>query len=178
MHKWRYYVHGSTEYVRKRPQMVERFWAKVQRSDECWLWQGARFVSGYGKFSVRRIEQMQLAHRVAYELTRGKIPPGMHVCHDCDRYYPPGDTTYRRCVRPDHLFLATNAGNQYDKVAKGRQRAGQGERHGHAKLVAALVLEIRTLAGTATAEAIAPQYGVTASTIYNIWKRRTWRHLA
>lgn len=51
------------------------------------------------------------AHRVAYAVFRGPIPPGMSVCHSCDN---PG------CVEPGHLWLGTNSDNSLDAWQKGR----------------------------------------------------------
>lgn len=89
-----------------------RFWAKVDKSGDCWIWTSAR-VGGYGVFTMdgRPLK----AHRLAYQWTVGEIPAGMIVCHSCDN--PP-------CVRPDHLWLGTTAENQHDKVRKGRQAKG------------------------------------------------------
>lgn len=93
----------------------ERFWTHVSRGSGCWLWTGHREGSGrYGQIWVRRGRNdyaRQPAHRVAWEITYGAIPEGMCVCHRCDTPL---------CVRPDHLFLGTQADNMADMKAKGR----------------------------------------------------------
>jgi HNH endonuclease len=87
----------------------ERFWAKVEKTEGCWLWMGYRNKKGYGMFKMP--DRVQLAHRAAWMLTNGPIPDGLDVLHKCDN--PP-------CVRPTMLFLGTNADNQQDSVRKGR----------------------------------------------------------
>ncbi len=87
---------------------ANKFWAKVQKSDGCWVWQGC-IVRRYG---VLGHDGKQVkAHRVAWGLTNGPIPNGLSVLHKCDN--PP-------CVRPDHLFLGTQLDNMRDCSAKGR----------------------------------------------------------
>jgi hypothetical protein len=76
--------------------------------DACWPWIGST-TNGYGRFHNRN--KPFLAHRVAYEMVYGPIPPGMFVCHHCDN--PP-------CCNPAHLFLGTGADNMRDASRKGR----------------------------------------------------------
>ena len=59
-----------------------RFWAKVDKSDECWEWTGIRGQNGYGHFRVGK--EMVGAHRFAWTLENGPIPEGMSVLHRCD----------------------------------------------------------------------------------------------
>lgn len=91
----------------------ERFWAKVNRTDGCWLWTAASTGRGYGV--IQREGRARVAHRVAWELTNGPIPEGLMVRHRCD---------VRLCVRPDHLELGEHADNMADMRVRGRAAAG------------------------------------------------------
>jgi len=94
-----------------RSNMVARFWAKVEKTEGCWLWRGAA-RRGYGAFSPQH-GTTRPAHRVAWELANSApIPDGLCVLHRCDN--PP-------CVRPDHLFLGTKKDNAQDAIRKGRR---------------------------------------------------------
>jgi hypothetical protein len=93
---------------KQRVDPVIRFWAKVDKSGECWIWQGAKTYEGYG------LHDGQVAHRFIWEQEHGPIPPGMKICHNC----PGGDNP--SCVRLDHLFQGTQADNLADMARKGR----------------------------------------------------------
>lgn len=99
--------------ARSRWRTMDRFWKYVERrvEDECWIWNGPRVPSGYGR--IRWNGRDSYAHRCSYELHKGPVPPGMHVCHTCDN--PP-------CVNPKHLFHGTRQDNMQDSVRKGRMR--------------------------------------------------------
>lgn len=86
---------------RKSP-VRDRFLAKVRPipGKSCWGWVGYVTPNGYGMVGDGR--RVTYAHRLAYELYVGPIPPGLHIDHLCRE---------RRCVRPDHLEAVTQAEN-------------------------------------------------------------------
>ncbi len=137
----------------------ERFWSKVDKSGECWLWTGAQTGnSGYGR--IRYLGVLESAHRVSYELSFGPIPAGMHVCHHCDN---------RLCVRPDHLFAGTRSDNMRDCAAKGRLIQQKNR-----KLTQEQIAEIRSryIPGIYGHRRIAKDFGVHHSTIEELLKPR------
>ena len=77
----------------------ERFWAKVKKTETCWLWTGV-ISHGYGRFWVQG--HLLLAHRFVYELLVGQIPVSLTLDHLC---------RVRHCVNPKHLEPVTNREN-------------------------------------------------------------------
>lgn len=143
-----------------------RFWAKVDRSGECWTWKADLDRDGYGRFSVLHI--MKKASRVAWSIEYGSIPEGLNVCHRCDN---------RACVNPSHLFLGTQSDNISDMHKKGR-KSEAGESNGNAKLTERKVVEIRTLSLSGLSSyALAKQFSVTPTTIQAIVRRKRWTHV-
>lgn len=146
---------------------MERFWAKVDKSGECWEWTGCKQPSGYGKFRIN--SQHHRAHRVAWQLTYGDIPSDLLVCHHCDN---------PSCVNPAHLFLGTQKDNVQDSVRKGRFYTAKGEKRWNAKLIAEDVLRIREafLFG-AKVKDLAAVYGVGVQNIRKIIRKESWAHI-
>lgn len=85
----------------------ERFWEKVDKSGDCWLWTASCNVYGYGQFCIGRGQGTILAHIYAYRTTVGPIPPG----HELDHRY----TCLKTCVRPPHLRPVTRKQNQENR---------------------------------------------------------------
>lgn len=92
---------------------VTRFWQRVDKSGDCWLWTGEKNRFGYGRFIVWHdgTRTRILAHRLALHLIGEDLAPEAVVMHTCDN--PP-------CVNPRHLSIGTQADNIRDCVAKGR----------------------------------------------------------
>ena len=88
--------------------------AAVDKTGECWIWNGCLDKNGYGRVSPRDrklgLSCTFFAHRLSYEINVGPTE-GLFVCHKCDN---------PRCVKPEHLFLGTNEDNVSDRVRKGR----------------------------------------------------------
>jgi len=150
---------------------AERFWNRVDKNgglDACWPWTGPLTTHGYGHVLFHHVRD---AHRVAWTLTNGPIPKGMHVCHHCDN--PP-------CCNATHLFVGTHADNLADMRAKGRGSGGSrpGESALNARLSDAFVREARglRLSGWTFTE-LGKLYGVSRITVMYAVTGRTWRHL-
>lgn len=75
---------------------IERFWSKVYKSQNCWLWMGSTLKNGYGVFWYSN--RPGYAHRYSYELHQGKIRLGEEIDHLC---------RVRNCVNPSHLEAVT-----------------------------------------------------------------------
>lgn len=124
-----------------------------------------------------------LVHRLVCEAFHGRAPfAKAEVAH--------GDGV-RTNARADNLRWATRKENMADCVLHGTRATGprhgrstkphrtpRGDIHGHAKLTAAAVHEIRFAPQTeGSGRRLAEKFGVTPGTICMIRKRRTWTHL-
>lgn len=146
---------------------AENFWSKVNKGGDCWEWTASRTGDGYGH---AHFGAAILAHRLSWVLTRGAIPPGMKVLHRCDN--PP-------CVRPEHLFLGTQADNARDREAKGRSGSHVGVLNGRAKLTPEQVRAIRERygRGDGSQRQIAKEYSVSPSLIQRVVRGDLWSHI-
>lgn len=96
-----------------REKVIERFWRRVAKTEDCWEWQGAR-MNGYGAFTVGG--RIVRAHVFSHYLIHGFHSARLIICHHCDNPV---------CVNPDHLYAGTHKDNARDKFARGRGRVGE-----------------------------------------------------
>lgn len=149
--------------------VMERFWSKVNKTNDCWIWIGQRTKKGgYGRILIKleyKKFKIYRAHRFIFEKVNGAIPDGVLVCHKCDN---------PACVRPSHLFLGTPKQNTDDMKRKLRHEFG--EKHHSARLSTKEVSEIRKKCSTGrfTQREVAREYGIGDSHLSQIlsWKVR------
>lgn len=141
-------------------EFEDRFWSKVDKTGDCWEWNAAKLPFGYGLFGSNG--KTFRAHRVAWELTFGKIEGRLLVCHKCDN--PP-------CVNPDHLFLGTHKDNFDDMVSKNRS---QFEVKLSEEIVRKMVVIYNSHLGIRMRH-LAKEFGVDTVTVSAIFTNKTWK---
>ena len=149
---------------------VDRFFARVDFSGDCWEWTGGK-RNGYGGMAVHlgsraikyRTHRTVTAHRWMYETFVGPAN-GFMVLHTCDN---------RACVNPEHLYAGTATQNTADMVRRSRQ--AKGARVGQSRLTPEDVRAIR--ASGLTYRETGHLHGVSISTVWNIKHRHTWKHV-
>lgn len=82
--------------LREQRTVEWRLDQKTNKTDSCWLWEGATTGLGYGHLYSKG--RMIGTHVLSYERHKGQIPEGMFVDHMCH---------IKNCINPDHLRLAT-----------------------------------------------------------------------
>lgn len=87
----------------------EKFWAKVEKTNSCWLWNGSVREGGRPQYGGKT------AYRIAYEVYHGEFDPRKKVLHTCGN---------NLCVNPQHLRLG-NKLNIFNCKFCGEEYAGQ-----------------------------------------------------
>lgn len=96
---------------------IERFFAKVDKSGDCWLWQGCVHHSNAGNVYgiIGFAGTSVLVHRFAYAIAYGECPANLVVDHRCRN---------PRCVNPDHLQAVTQQQNCENRPANKSNKTG------------------------------------------------------
>lgn len=134
-----------------------RFWAKVSKTEGCWLWTASVNNKGYGEFNSGN-DVIVYSHRFSWMIHFGEIPKKTGVLHKCDT---------PRCVRPDHLFLGTQLDNMRDMTLKGR--------NSQQKLTEVDVRYIR--ASNVSNKEIAAMFSLRHEYVWALRKGATWKHI-
>lgn len=139
------------------PEIIERFWSKVDKSGECWRWTGTTDDDGYGRFQIRQVNFP--AHRIAFFLHNGYINDWLQVHHSCDSPF---------CVRGAHLSQGDNQRNILDSIERQRLLSEPFMRR-EILPTAAQSQEIRTLSANGVRDAVLSlKYGVSLDVIRGI----------
>lgn len=158
--------------IRSVDKAIQVMLDKLKIVGDCWVWTGATMPKGYGVLSFGgKYGKVRCIHSFIFFLTENQIPP--MVCHHCDN---------PSCGRPSHLFAGNGRINCDDKIRKGRAKSAIGEQAGASKLTDEKVLEIRrryqSWAHTHnTGTRLAEQFGVSPSTIYQVLRGESWKHV-
>lgn len=97
LHAYRQARTSIKEYVTKNFTIfdIERFLSKIYQLDDCWLLK-SKSTQRYSTYKGHR------AHRVSWELFRGRIPSNLTLDHLC---------LNKRCVNPGHLEPVSSSEN-------------------------------------------------------------------
>ena len=135
----------------------------------CKLWPFSVINCGHARAWNPRTKRMDTAYRVIWEKAHGVPFPAAEACHTCGN-------GHLGCVNWAHIDPGSHADNMVDRRDHGRDPIGSA--HGKAVLDEADVAQIcELLAGGAAARAVARQYGVSATTIGEIWRGEKWTHV-
>lgn len=85
----------------------KRFWPKVNVTETCWHWTGAKNEKGYGLFYAD--DKQIRAHRYSYQRVNGPIPDGLQIDHICHN---------PACVNPEHLRAVTVKQNNENRTTR------------------------------------------------------------
>lgn len=144
-----------------------RFWLKVDKRGDCWLWTAGRFTAGYGVFKINKL--CYYAHRLSWAMHFKEDPGQFELHHTC---------LNPACVNPLHLQKVTRSEHQKLTCASGEQ-SNEGELNSRAKFNVTHVLAIRALhdAGVRIRDIHKKFNWVEYGTLSMIVRRKNWTHI-
>lgn len=143
----------------------ERFWTKVNKTENCWFFLSSIDRNGYGLFWLDG--KARLAHKVSYFFEFGAYSSSWHVLHNCDT---------RNCVNPKHLRLGTHKENMQDKKIRGR--APKGANTTNSKYTETQIIEVYSLrAQKLTLREISERTKIPIGFIGNLLTGKPWAWL-
>lgn len=153
------------------PKYLDKFWAKVDDTNDCWKWLGTKDKNGYGLMYVGHILGSGTTIRsniLSHLINIGPIPKGLFVCHTCKS---------KECCNPEHLELGTPRKNARDRVRDGTVLVGSN--NPSSKLSVQDVKEICRLYFNEkyTQVKLGELFGVDYTTIGLITTGKHWSHI-
>lgn len=142
-------------------ELIAEFWSNTEWHGKHRMWTGA--MSGkYGSWKG------VAAHRMAWIIQNGQIPPGKIIKHECD---------IKLCM--SCIELGTSGQNNKEAYDRGLKIAVPkfGEENPNALCNTREILEIRALQGKTSQRKIAAEYGISKTTVAKIWSRELWSHI-
>lgn len=127
----------------------------------CWLWNAAKNRCGYGLFLHENEKKSGLAHRASYRIFKKDLKDSDYILHICN---------ITSCVNPEHLKIGNAKENYKDIVIAGKNL--------RKKLMEKDILKIRELYKKEISyRDIAKIFNVSANTIFDVIKKRMWKHV-
>jgi len=178
MHYRRWRVWGDTNSVKRHANWIaihekdrikEKLFSQYTKDENgCWNWNGMKDDRGYG--IIKFAHNAWRTHRVSAHVSWGfDLNSSLKICHKCDN---------RSCINPSHLFEGTQADNVHDMYEKKRSNPVHGEKVNTAKLTENDVRKIRILIENGgSVIQLAKSFGVARQTIWQICKRKIWKHV-
>jgi len=147
----------------------ERFWSRVEKTLDCWLYTGRPDENGYGIVDLPD-GRSEGAHRISYKMANGEIPEGCIVGHLCN---------VRNCVNPKHLIAWPKIDDVRYMEQCGRGVHPSGSANGRASRTDDEIREIRHLYDTKQMGCynLAKKYAMSAQCLYNIVNRVSYQNV-